>query len=121
VVASQQGRADTDLPLTTEAAKALFMDATSQDAISTKVGEYMAATTIGSLLIMALCVGGFVVALVTSAGASFPRSSAFVGVVLALLLGAATARELTRHRAIAAELRIVGSRARGSETPGEPN
>jgi hypothetical protein len=120
VVASQQGRADPNLPMTTEAAKALFMDATSQDAISTKVGEYMAATTLGALLVMALAVAGFVVALVTSAGTGFPRSSAVVGLVLALLLVAATARELTRHRAIAGELRIVEARARESETAGEP-
>ncbi len=80
----------------------------------------MAGTTLGSLLIMALCVVGFVVALVTSAGAGFPRSSAVVGLVLALLLVAETARELTRHRAIAGELRIVEARARESEAASEP-
>lgn len=116
VVASQQGRADPNLALTTEAAKALFMDSTSQDAVSSKVGEYLGAATLGSVLIMGLCVVGFVVGLVTSAGPSFPRSSAVVGLVLVVLLGAATARELVRHQAIEGELQIVETRSVTPET-----
>jgi hypothetical protein len=111
VVASQQGRPDASIPLTTEAAKALFMDATSQDAVSSKVSEYAGAATLGSLLVMGLCVAGFVTSLLASAGASFPRSSAVVGLVLVLLLGAATLWETSRHRAIDGELQVIESRA----------
>jgi hypothetical protein len=120
VVASQQGRADARLPLTTEAAKALFMDSTSQDAVSSKVGEYMGAATIGSFLVMAVSVVGFVVSLVTSAGESFPRSSAVVGLVLVVALGAMTARELGRLRAIDGELRIIEARTAAPEGAGAP-
>jgi hypothetical protein len=118
VVASQQGGPDPALPLTNEAAKALFMDAGSQDAVSGKVGEYLAATTLGSFLAMAYCIAGFVVTLLTSSGASFPRSTALAGLLLALLLAAATAREIARHRAIGGELAMIASKIEAPAPPG---